>query len=85
MVICQGDCNGVYANAVAPLFPKSVGFEAYIQPNTGHILTTAVSQGHLIFLNVLTVSSTMLREVIRSSPTTSRRMACDLLLSRPTT
>ncbi|KAH8773346.1 Alpha/Beta hydrolase protein [Hyaloscypha sp. PMI_1271] len=41
MMICQGDCNGVYANAVAPLFPKSVGFEAYIQPNTGHVLTTA--------------------------------------------
>jgi hypothetical protein len=85
MVICQGDCNGVYANAVAPLFPKSVGFEAYIQPNTGHILTTAVSQGHLVFLNALIVSSTMLREVIGSSPITSRRMACDLLLPRPIT
>ncbi|KAE9366180.1 alpha/beta-hydrolase [Stipitochalara longipes BDJ] len=41
MVMCQGDCNGVYTNAVAPLFSKSVGFETYIQPNTGHILTTA--------------------------------------------
>ncbi|PMD26058.1 alpha/beta-hydrolase [Hyaloscypha hepaticicola] len=42
-IICQGNCSGVFTNVVGLLFPKSASLEAYIQPNTGHILTTALN------------------------------------------
>jgi len=80
--MCQGDCNGVFTNVVGSLFPKSASLEAYIQPSTGHILTTAVSHRTQIPFDVLTVSSSMLRGDFRSSLTTYTRMGFDHRIDR---
>ncbi|KAK0109580.1 hypothetical protein ONS95_002265 [Cadophora gregata] len=41
-VMCGGYCPGVVEPAARSFFPASVGYQSYIQPNTGHILNTAV-------------------------------------------
>jgi hypothetical protein len=41
--MCGGYCPGVLLPAAADIFPASIGFEAYIQPNTGHVLNLNVT------------------------------------------
>ncbi|KAH7336531.1 Alpha/Beta hydrolase protein [Rhexocercosporidium sp. MPI-PUGE-AT-0058] len=40
-IMCGGYCPGIVEPAARSFFPASVGYESYIQPNTGHILNTA--------------------------------------------
>ncbi|KAG4425952.1 hypothetical protein IFR04_000896 [Cadophora malorum] len=40
-IFCGGYCPGSLEPAARSFLPASIGYESYIQPNTGHILNTA--------------------------------------------
>lgn len=40
--MCGGYCPGVFGPDVAAMFPNSVAFESYIQPDTAHMLNSGV-------------------------------------------
>ncbi|PVH78248.1 hypothetical protein DL98DRAFT_494589 [Cadophora sp. DSE1049] len=40
-IFCGGYCPGILEPAARSFFPASIGYESYIQPNTGHILNIA--------------------------------------------
>jgi hypothetical protein len=83
--MCGGYCPGVLQPAAGDIFPASVGFEAYIQPNTGHVLTLNVSFLHRTanFGDSHRYQSLMPLVATKSSPISLERTVFEGFIQKP--